>query len=57
LEGKRLETVSTDIEFPTMDVGLAWLRVNDFSPTINLLHEYFRQSFMSLQMASLSRRK
>jgi len=57
LEGKRLETVSTDIEIPTMDIGLAWRSSNEFSQPMTLLYDYFKQSFMSPQMAHLSRRK
>jgi DNA-binding transcriptional LysR family regulator len=47
LEGRRIETVPTDIEIPTMDIGLAWRRAKEFSQPLNLLHDYFRESFMS----------
>ncbi len=57
LEGKRLETLSTDIEPPTMDVGLAWRRGHDFTPAMTLLVDYFKQSFASPQMAQFSPRK
>jgi DNA-binding transcriptional LysR family regulator len=49
LEGRRIETVSTDIEIPTMDVGLAWRRSKEFSQPLNLLYDYFRACFMSPQ--------
>lgn len=57
LEGKRLETVATDIETPTMDVGIAWRKGADFSPAMHLLVDYFKQSFVSPQMAQFSNRK
>ena len=50
LEGRRIETVSTDIEIPTMDVGLAWRKSKEFSQPLNLLHDYFRESFISPQV-------
>lgn len=50
LEGKRLETLSTDIEPPTMDVGLAWRRGVEFTPAVSLLMDYFKQSFLSPQV-------
>lgn len=57
LEGKRLETVPTDAEIPTMDVGLAWRAKTEFSQPMALLHDYFKQSFVSPHMAHLSGRK
>lgn len=57
LEGKRLETVSTDIETPTMDVGIAWRKGTEFSPAMHLLVDYFKQSFVSPQMAQFNSRK
>jgi DNA-binding transcriptional LysR family regulator len=57
LEGKRLETVSTDIEIPTMDVGIAWRKGTEFSPAMHLLVDYFKQSFVSPQMAQFNSRK
>ncbi len=50
LEGRRIETVQTDIEIPTMDVGLAWRKSLTFSQPLNLVHDYFRASFMSPQV-------
>lgn len=50
LEGKRIETVPTDMETPTMDVGLAWRRENVQTPAFQLLHGYFKQSFLSPQV-------
>ncbi len=57
LEGKRLETVSTDIEIPTMDVGIAWHKGVNFSPAMHLLVDYFKQSFVSPQVAQFGTRK
>ncbi|RPE62968.1 LysR family transcriptional regulator [Pacificibacter maritimus] len=57
LEGKRLETISTDIETPTMDVGIAWRKGTEFSPAMTLLLDYFKSSFASPQMAQFSGRK
>ncbi|TMM51918.1 LysR family transcriptional regulator [Sulfitobacter sabulilitoris] len=51
LEGKRLETVSTDIEPPTMDVGLAWRKASVFSAPMQVIHDYFLQSFAAPQMS------
>lgn len=47
LEGRRIETVPTNIEIPTMDTGLAWRKAKKFSQPLNLLLDYFRESFMS----------
>lgn len=57
LEGKRLETLSTDFEPPTMDVGLAWRKNAEFSPAMHLLVDYFKQCFVSPQMPHFSGRK
>lgn len=52
LEGRRIETVSTDIEIPSMDVGLAWRKSAEFSPAISLLRDYFVQNFVSPQVGN-----
>ncbi len=57
LEGKRLETVTTDFEIPTMDVGIAWRKNAQFTPAMHLLVDYFKQSFVSPQMAQFANRK
>ncbi len=57
LEGKRLETVSTDIEIPTMDVGMAWRKGTEFTPAMNVLFDYFKQSFASPHMTQFNSRK
>ncbi|WP_259810910.1 LysR family transcriptional regulator [Aliiroseovarius crassostreae] len=57
LEGRRLETVSTDVEIPTMDVGIAWRSGVEFTPAMRLLIDYFKASFVSPQMAQFSGRK
>ena len=56
LEGKRIETASTDIETPTMDVGLAWRKQNEASPAMSLLRGYFEQSFLSPQVQQFTSR-
>ncbi len=45
LEGKRIATALTEPGVPTMDVGLAWRRGIAFSPQMQLIHSYFRQTF------------
>lgn len=45
LEGKRIGTVTTDREIPSMDVGLAWRRGIEFSRPVSVLMEYFRQCY------------
>ena len=57
LEGKRLETLSTDMEIPTMDVGLAWQKNTELSPAAMMLKDYFKQSFVSPQMAQFNTRR
>lgn len=57
LEGKRLETVLTDLDIPTMDVGIAWRKGVEFTPAMNLFVDYFKASFVSPQMAQFSIRK
>lgn len=50
LEGRRIETVQTEIDIPTMDVGLAWRKSKEFSQSQTLLYDYFSASFMSPQI-------
>jgi len=50
LEGKRIQTVQTDYPVPSMDVGLAWRRNSEFSAEVQLIYDYFRQSFIAPQM-------
>ncbi|UYV35677.1 LysR family transcriptional regulator [Rhodobacteraceae bacterium D3-12] len=47
LEGRRIETVSTDVEIPTMDVGLALNRATPLTPAIEALRSYFTSAFLS----------
>ncbi|WP_114286794.1 LysR family transcriptional regulator [Candidatus Halocynthiibacter alkanivorans] len=49
LEGKRIGTVPTEQEIPSMDVGLAWRKGTEFSPAVASLHDYFKQSFVAPQ--------
>lgn len=47
LEGRRIETVSTDVEVPTMDVGLAFNRASPLTPAMRALKTYFSSAFLS----------
>lgn len=47
LEGRRIETVLTDVDIPTMDVGLAFSRERALSPTMKALKTYFSSNFLS----------
>ena len=47
LEGRRIETVSTDVEIPTMDVGLALNRSTTLKPATQALKSYFTSAFLS----------
>jgi len=45
LEGKRIETVVLRDPVPAMDVGLAWRRNVEFTPSMEVFRSYFRQAF------------
>lgn len=45
LEGKRIETIVVADSVPSMDVGLAWRRNVQFTPAMNALRTYFRQTY------------
>jgi DNA-binding transcriptional LysR family regulator len=47
LEGRRIETVQTSVEIPTMDVGMALRRQGTPGKAIRVLRDYFQQSFLS----------
>ncbi|HDZ81344.1 MAG TPA: LysR family transcriptional regulator [Roseobacter sp.] len=47
LEGRRIETVPTDVEIPTMDVGLAFNRATAVTPAMKALKSYFHSAFLS----------
>ncbi len=47
LEGRRIETVQTSVEIPTMDVGMALRRQGTPGKAIRVLRDYFEQSFLS----------
>lgn len=47
LEGRRIETVETDVEVPTMDVGLAYHRGALLSPAMRAVKAYFSAAFLS----------
>ncbi|KIN63540.1 LysR family transcriptional regulator [Sulfitobacter noctilucicola] len=47
LEGRRIETVPTDVEIPTMDVGLAFNRGAARSLAMETLKGYFTSAFLS----------
>lgn len=46
LEGRRIETVSTDVEVPTMDVGLAFNRATALTPAMKAFKSYFSTAFL-----------
>lgn len=50
LEGKRIQTVQTDFSVPSMDVGLAWPRSAELTREAQLIHDYFRRSFIAPQL-------
>lgn len=45
LEGRRIETIALKDPIPSMDVGLAWRRNAEFSPSMEAFRAYFRRSF------------
>ena len=47
LEGRRIETVPTNVEVPTMDVGLALSRSARPTPAAQALKDYFTSAFVS----------
>lgn len=56
LEGRRIGTVATDREIPSMDVGLAWRRTQDMSEPVRVFYDYFMDAFLSPQMSQLAGR-
>ncbi|CUH68232.1 Morphology and auto-aggregation control protein [Thalassovita gelatinovora] len=55
LEGRRIGTVVMEREIPSMDVGLAWRRNQDLPTSVRLFVDYFRDAYLSPQMANASR--
>lgn len=47
LEGRRIETVPTNVEIPTMDVGLAVRRAGTLSAAGRTVRDYFVKGFLS----------
>lgn len=47
LEGRRIEIVPTDVEVPTMDVGLAFQKARLRTPAMEALKAYFTNTFLS----------
>ncbi len=45
LEGKRIETIVLNDPVPPMEVGLAWRKGCEFSPTMEAFRMFFRQQF------------
>jgi len=45
LEGRRIETINVKDPVPAMDVGLAWRRNMDLSPTMVAFRSYFQQAY------------
>ena len=50
LEGRRISTVTTDIDIPSMDVGVAWRKGQEMSEAVRLFHDYFIDTFHSPQL-------
>jgi DNA-binding transcriptional LysR family regulator len=46
LEGKRIETINLKDPVPTMNVGLAWKKGAELSPTMKAFRDYFRQIYL-----------
>ncbi|ACS86168.1 MULTISPECIES: LysR family transcriptional regulator [Musicola] len=55
LEGRRIETRSLTDRVHPMSVGLAWYRDADFTPAMQAIREYFRNVFLTPQLASTRR--
>ena len=51
LEGRRISTLVMDREIPSMDVGLAWRRNQDMPNAARHFVDYFRNAYLSPQMA------
>ena len=47
LEGRRIETVPTNVEIPTMDVGLAVQRAGTLSAAGQAVRDYLVKAFLS----------
>jgi DNA-binding transcriptional LysR family regulator len=47
LEGKRIGTATTDLEIPSMDIGLAWRKGVEHSRAAASVIEYFHQTFLA----------
>jgi len=47
LEGRRIETVATDVDVPSMDVGLAVNRASALTPAMQAFKSYFTSAFLS----------
>ncbi|SFJ13699.1 LysR family transcriptional regulator [Celeribacter neptunius] len=56
LEGRRIGTVVTDREIPSMDVGLAWRKGRDWSEATRVFFDYFMDAFQAPQMGHLGHR-
>ena len=46
LEGRRIETMQLKEPIPPMSVGLAWRTGAEFTPAMQLVHDYFRQRYL-----------
>jgi DNA-binding transcriptional LysR family regulator len=47
LEGRRIEIVQTDVDIPTMDVGLASNKTKVATPAMKAVKTYFTNTFLS----------
>ncbi|ATG47937.1 LysR family transcriptional regulator [Celeribacter ethanolicus] len=56
LEGRRIGTVTTDLEIPSMDVGLAWHKGQAWSEATRVFYDYFTEVFLEPQMGHQAQR-
>ncbi len=47
LEGKRIGTAVTDLEIPSMDIGLAWRKGTNLGGPVQSVMDYFEQTFVT----------
>ncbi|MBW6417573.1 LysR family transcriptional regulator [Celeribacter sp. PS-C1] len=53
LEGRRIGTVVVDRDIPSMDVGLAWRKGQEWSEATRMFFDYFSEVFQAPQMGHL----
>lgn len=50
LDGQRIDTRQLSDNIPAMTVGIAWKKDQPFTPAMQAVYDYFRQSFLSQQL-------